>query len=77
MTFLQPNINITAHLFGLLGGFLLGAIPYYNKRDLSSSVKGTTSWASRQRKNISFQSPLKLIIWAVILLLVLLGLFFR
>ena len=77
MTFLQPNINITAHLFGLLGGFLLGAIPYYNKKDLSSSVRGTTSWASRQRKNISFQSPLKLIIWAVILILVLLGLFFR
>jgi rhomboid protease GluP len=77
MTFLQPNINITAHLFGLLGGFLLGAVPYYNKKDLASSVRGTTSWASGQRKNMSVQSPLKLIFWAVILIMVLLGLFFR
>jgi rhomboid protease GluP len=33
MTFIQPNINITAHIFGLLGGFLLGAIFNHKKRD--------------------------------------------
>lgn len=32
MTFIQPNINITAHIFGLLAGFLLGAI-FNKKRD--------------------------------------------
>ncbi|WP_442597599.1 rhomboid family intramembrane serine protease [Neobacillus sp. D3-1R] len=26
MTFLQPNINITSHIFGLISGFLLGYI---------------------------------------------------
>jgi rhomboid protease GluP len=26
MTFLQPNINITAHIFGLLTGYLVGAL---------------------------------------------------
>jgi len=74
MTFLQPNINITAHLFGLLGGFLLGAIPYYNKKDLSNSIKGTANWASNRKKNISFQSPLKVFIWAAIIIIAILGL---
>ena len=31
MTFLQENINISAHLIGLLGGFLLGAIPFFRR----------------------------------------------
>lgn len=33
MTFIQPNINITAHIFGLLAGFLLGAATLNKKRD--------------------------------------------
>ncbi|MFC0026642.1 rhomboid family intramembrane serine protease [Neobacillus cucumis] len=73
MTFLQPNINIIAHLFGLLGGLLLGAIPYFTKKDLSDSIHTTASWASSQRKNISFQSPVKVLIWAMIIILAILG----
>jgi membrane associated rhomboid family serine protease len=74
MTFLQPNINIIAHLFGLLGGFLLGAIPYFNKKDLSDSIKGTANWASSKKSSISSQSPLKIIIWASIIIIAILGL---
>lgn len=77
MTFLQPNINITAHIFGFLGGFLIGAIPHYNKKNLSETVRGTSDWASQQRRNLHFQSPMKLIIWGIIIVLVLLGAFFR
>lgn len=73
MTFLQPNINVVAHLFGLLGGFLVGAIPYFNKKDLSDSIQTTASWASSQRRNVSFQSPVKVLIWAVIIILAILG----
>jgi membrane associated rhomboid family serine protease len=74
MTFLQPNINIIAHLFGLLGGFLLGAIPYFNKQDLSDSIRGTASWASSKKNSLSYQSPLKIIIWAAIIIVAILGL---
>ncbi|MFK9092637.1 rhomboid family intramembrane serine protease [Bacillus salipaludis] len=75
MTFLQPNINITAHLFGLLGGFLLGAIPYFNKKDLSDSIKMTANWAGNRKKSISFQSPIKVFIWAAIIIVAILGFF--
>ncbi|NHC42261.1 rhomboid family intramembrane serine protease [Bacillus sp. MM2020_1] len=74
MTFLQPNINVIAHLFGLLGGFLLGAIPYFNKKDFSDSIRGTADWASSKKSRISSQSPLKIIIWASIIIIAILGL---
>jgi rhomboid protease GluP len=70
MTFLQPNINITAHLFGLLGGFLMGAVPYFNKRELHESIRGMNNW-SKQR--ISKQSPLKVIVWGAIILFTIIG----
>ena len=74
MTFLQPNINITAHLFGLIGGFLLGSIPYFNKKDLSESIRSTANWATSKKGNISYQSPWKTLIWAGIIIIAVIGL---
>ncbi|WML42119.1 rhomboid family intramembrane serine protease [Neobacillus sp. OS1-2] len=74
MTFLQPNINITAHLFGLIGGFLLGAIPNYNKKNLSDSIRSTANWASTNRKRAAAQSPVKILIWAAIIIIAIVGL---
>ena len=74
MTFLQPNINITAHLFGLLGGFLIGAIPYFNKKDFNDSIQSATNWAGRKKKSFSFHSPLKLMIWGAVIIIAIIGL---
>jgi len=35
MTFLQPNVNVYAHLGGLVAGFLLGLIYLHPKRIIS------------------------------------------
>ena len=75
MTFLQPNINIIAHLFGFIGGLLLGAIPYYNKKGLSDSIRSTANWASSKRKRVAAQSPVKVLIWAAIIIIAVLGFF--
>jgi rhomboid protease GluP len=32
MTFVQPNINVIAHIFGLIAGFLIGAASFSTKR---------------------------------------------
>lgn len=73
MTFIQANINITAHLFGLIGGFLIGAIPYFNKQDLTDSMKHMANWTGRSKRDFSTQSPLRVIFWGVIILLTIIG----
>jgi rhomboid protease GluP len=75
MTFLQPNINITAHLFGLLGGFLMGAIPYFNKNDWNGSIRDMTNWLSKSKQGFSSQSPLRILFWGTIILFAIIGIF--
>lgn len=73
MTFLQQNINSTAHLFGLLGGFLLGSIPYFNQRDLNDSIREAANWTGRQTRKVANQSPARVIFWGIIILLAIIG----
>lgn len=42
MTFLQPKINVTAHIAGLITGFALGMVYFHPKR--------IAAWKKRQRK---------------------------
>jgi len=42
MTFIQPNINVAAHLAGLITGFLLGFIYFHPKR--------IAAWKKKKRK---------------------------
>jgi len=80
MTFLQPNINIVAHLFGLLSGFVIGCMVYYDrnvsiKRGRIGNYTIPKSYLSRF--NLRSVSPLKLIIWGIIAALAFLGLLTR
>lgn len=77
MSFIQPNINVTAHLFGFFGGFLFGAVPHFNKKDVTDSLWMTARWAARRKSSVSNQSPLKMIIWGAIILIALIGFWFR
>lgn len=38
MTFLQPNINVTAHIFGLISGFILGSFQLGKGKELTRSL---------------------------------------
>ena len=42
MTFLQPQINVTAHIAGLVTGFILGMVYFHPKR--------IAAWKKRKRK---------------------------
>lgn len=47
MTFIQPNINVTAHLFGFLAGFLLGSVLLGRGKELKQSVWTISRRAAR------------------------------
>lgn len=73
MTFLQPNINVTSHFVGLLSGYIIGALSYFNRKDFNLSISEAAKWASSRKSSFSRQSPVKIIVWGVILLFAVLG----
>ncbi|MDP4162375.1 MAG: rhomboid family intramembrane serine protease [Bacillota bacterium] len=74
-SFLQPEINLTAHLFGLLIGFLIGTLSYYNQKEFRLSIGRAGNWASSQGPAIKNTSPMKILLWSTIIILTILGFF--
>ncbi|PLR81112.1 rhomboid family intramembrane serine protease [Bacillus sp. V33-4] len=74
MTFIQPNINITAHIFGLIAGFLIGAFSYSDsKKDIYHQVRDNSSWRPAGNRKSFWQ----MLLWGGVALLAVLGLINR
>lgn len=91
MTFIQPNINIAAHVFGAIGGFAIAALILQNVEPFSM-VKNHMKVRTRKKSNpddIQFDpnrwdkkrnfsnNRRKNIIWIIFGILVVIGLFAR
>ncbi|MFC2947786.1 rhomboid family intramembrane serine protease [Virgibacillus sediminis] len=83
MTFLRPGINVHAHIFGLIGGFLLGTMlfsnaspysPWRNRHHFRQRGEDEIGFDPNrwQKKRLS-PSTKKKIIWTVVLLLFLIA----
>ncbi|WP_026580731.1 rhomboid family intramembrane serine protease [Bacillus sp. J33] len=73
MTFLQPNINVTAHIFGLIAGFLIGAAFLSKGRQSMSASMQRPGRMSGLRPSLKGVPASRLILWGVVLLLAVLG----
>ncbi|UOE94357.1 rhomboid family intramembrane serine protease [Alkalihalobacillus sp. LMS39] len=84
MTFLNPNINIFAHLFGLIAGaalaplFLIGAKPYYYTPTRHVHDQGEVTFNPNRWKRRRFnQKTIGKVLWLIFGFLVLVGLLVR
>nr|WP_026562083.1 rhomboid family intramembrane serine protease [Bacillus sp. J37] len=74
MTFFNTNINVVAHIFGLIGGFIFAPFVIRKRAQFSHQSFYSPSY-SRTKFSLNF-SP-KHIIWILFIILILLGLIFR
>lgn len=78
MTFLQPNINVVAHLIGLLAGFLIGAGLLSNKkRPTFSYNRPSSNRFGNHRPSLKETALSKRLLWGIIIILALVGFLFR
>ncbi|WP_394187116.1 rhomboid family intramembrane serine protease [Metabacillus halosaccharovorans] len=74
MTFFNSNINVVAHIFGMIGGFIFAPFVIRKRAQFSHQSFYSPNY-SRTKFNLNF-SP-KHIIWILFIILILLGLIFR
>ncbi|ASK61257.1 rhomboid family intramembrane serine protease [Virgibacillus phasianinus] len=84
LTFIRPGINVYAHVFGFLGGLALGPLVLANAKPFNTwksqgashtgSVQFNPSRWERKQKN---KQIFKIILWTVLGILVVLGIFGR
>ncbi|SFE79034.1 rhomboid family intramembrane serine protease [Alteribacillus iranensis] len=76
MTFLNPGINITAHIFGLISGlalaplFLTNALPFYAYPSTAGHGEATFRSSRWKMKRFSASSFIRIIGWGFIILVI-------
>ncbi|MEK4439746.1 MULTISPECIES: rhomboid family intramembrane serine protease [unclassified Niallia] len=73
MTFLQPNINIVAHIFGFLTGVIVGSLSESKGKKIFSSYKEEWYYLRQQLRRTKKPEAKSIIIWIIIFGLAIIG----
>lgn len=77
MTFVNSNVNVTAHLFGLLSGLILGSFAFDRGRELTSSFQTITKRTITQNRVGTNKMSVSSILLGILVLLAIIGLLSR
>ncbi|MFE8703023.1 rhomboid family intramembrane serine protease [Cytobacillus sp. FJAT-54145] len=73
MTFVQSNINITAHVFGLIAGFLLGVLTFGKGQEMITTFQSISTRNRRYNRGSSPSFSPRFLLFGGIVLLAILG----